>query len=134
GGPRRPRRLGRARGRRRTDGRFRRHPRLRHLGRRGSSPRRRVLTMHLYYFRESARSMRQHRALATTAIVVLTAALALTGVFLLLTYNAERALELMGDRREMIVYLRDDLSPSDRDLLMGRLHDLYGFTTSVSNE
>ena len=34
----------------------------------------------------------------------------------------------------MIVYLRDDLSPSDRDLLMGRLHDLYGFTTYVSKE
>jgi cell division transport system permease protein len=90
--------------------------------------------MHLYYFRESARSIRQHRALATTAIVVLTAALALTGLFMLLTYNAERALELMGDRREMIVYLRDDLLPADRDLLMGRLHDLYGFTTYVSKE
>jgi cell division transport system permease protein len=87
-----------------------------------------------YYFREAARSFRHHRYLASTAIVVLTAALALTGVFLLLTYNAQVALDMMGDRREMIVYLRDDLSAAERDALAGRLRDLYGSVTYVSKE
>jgi cell division transport system permease protein len=90
--------------------------------------------MHAYYFREAARSFRQHRYLASTAIVVLTAALALTGVFLLLTHNAQRALGMMGDRREMIVYLRDEPIAAERDALMGRLHDLYGTVTYVSKE
>ena len=87
-----------------------------------------------YYLREAGRSFRQHRGLATTAIIVLTAALALCGVLLLLTHNAQVALDVMGDRREMIVYLRDDLSAADRDLLIGRLHDLYGSVTYVTKE
>lgn len=90
--------------------------------------------MHVYYFREAARSFRHHRYLATTAIVVLTAALALTGVFLLLTHNAQVALGLMGDRRELIVYLRDELDEAERDALMGRLRDLYGSVSYVSKE
>jgi cell division transport system permease protein len=90
--------------------------------------------VHLYYFREAARSFQHHRYLATTAIVVLAAALALTGLFLLLTHNAQVALRLMGDRREMIVYLRDEPSEADREALMGRLRDLYGAVTYVSKE
>jgi cell division transport system permease protein len=88
--------------------------------------------MHAYYIREAARSFRQHRGIGYAAIVVLTAALALTGVFLLLTYNAQNALSLMGDRREMIVYLKDDVDEADRMVLMGRLQDLYGTVTYVS--
>jgi cell division transport system permease protein len=88
--------------------------------------------MHAYYIREAARSFRQHRGIGYAAIVVLTAALALTGMFLLLTYNAQSALAMMGDRREMIAYLKDDVSEADRYVLMGRLQDLYGTVTYVS--
>ena len=90
--------------------------------------------MHAYYLREAARSFRQHRGIAYAAIVVLTAALALTGVFLLLTHNAQVALGLMGDRRELIVYLRDELNQAEREALMGRLSDLYGSVSYVSKE
>jgi cell division transport system permease protein len=40
----------------------------------------------------------------------------------------------MGDRREMVIYLRDDVSPSQRDILIGRLNDLYGQASYVSKE
>ena len=88
--------------------------------------------MHGYYFREAARSFRHHRGVAYAAMVVLTAALALTGVLLLLTYNAQAALDMMGDRREMIVYLRDDVDDTARGELTLRLQDLYGSVTYVS--
>ncbi len=90
--------------------------------------------MHLFYLREAARSFRQHRGLAYTAIFSLTAALALSGVLLLLTHNAQVALRLIGDRREMVVYLKDDVTAAQRDLLIGRLTDLYGAVTYVSKE
>ena len=90
------------------------------------------MSMHTYYFREAARSFRQHRGVAYAAIVVLTAALSLTGLFLLLTYNAQSALSMMGDRREMIVYLKDEVPDADRELMMGRLQDLYGSVTYIS--
>jgi cell division transport system permease protein len=90
--------------------------------------------MHAYYFREASRSFRQHRGLAYAAIVVLTAALSLTGMFLLLTYNAQAALSMMGDRREMIVYLKDDVDETTRALLTTRLQDLYGSVTYISKD
>jgi cell division transport system permease protein len=90
--------------------------------------------MHLFYLREAARSFRQHRGLAYTAIFSLTAALTLCGLLLLLTHNARMALRMIGDRREMVVYLKDTVSPSQRDVLIGRLTDLYGTVTYVSKE
>jgi cell division transport system permease protein len=90
--------------------------------------------MHVFFLREAARSFRQHRGLAYTAIFSLTAALTLSGVLLLLTHNARVALDLLGDRREMVIYLNDEVAPSQRDLLIGRLSDLYGSVTYVSKE
>ncbi|HEY3216666.1 MAG TPA: permease-like cell division protein FtsX [Candidatus Eisenbacteria bacterium] len=90
--------------------------------------------MHLFYLREAARSFKQHRGLAYTAVFALTAALTLSGVVLLVTHNARVALGLVGDRREMVIYLRDEVTQSQRDLLIGRLTDLYGNVTFVSKE
>ena len=90
--------------------------------------------MHAFYFREAMRSYRQHRGLALTAIVALTAALTLSGVFLLLSYNAELALRLIGDRREMVVYLKDGIGDSAREQLLQSLDRLYGTTTYVSKQ
>jgi len=90
--------------------------------------------MHLYYLREAWRSIKQHRGLATTGILSLTAALTLSGLFLLLAHNAQVALKLNGDRREMVVYLREDVAPAERDSLIARLNDLYGTATYVSKD
>jgi cell division transport system permease protein len=88
--------------------------------------------VHAYYVREAARSFRQHRGVAYAAIVVLTAALSLTGLFLLLTYNAQAALSMVGDRREMIVYLKDEVTDADRERLTETLRTLYGSVAYVS--
>ena len=90
--------------------------------------------MHTVYLREAWRSFKQHRGLTTTGILSLTAALTLCGLFLLLAHNAQIALKLIGDRREMVVYLRDSVSPADRDSLVARLSDLYGAVTYVSKD
>lgn len=90
--------------------------------------------MHVFFFKEAWRSFRHHRGLAATAIFSLTAALTLCGLFLLLAYNARVALQMIGDRREMVVYLRDDVTPSQREALMARLGELYGSATYVSKD
>jgi cell division transport system permease protein len=88
--------------------------------------------MILFYLREAWRSMNKHRGIVLASILSLSAALTLWGLFLLLAHNVQWALELLGDRREMVVYLKDDVSPSVRDSLVGRLHNLYGSVTYVS--
>jgi cell division transport system permease protein len=90
--------------------------------------------VHLYYLREAWRSLRQHPGLAWTLMISLTATLLLCGVFLLLTNNAQTAVRFIGDRREMVVYLRDEVTPEQRDALIARLADLYGTATYVSRE
>jgi cell division transport system permease protein len=67
-------------------------------------------------------------------VLALTAALTLSGVFLLLAHNAEIALKVIGDRRELVAYLRDDVTSADRDTLIARLNDLYGTVTYVSKD
>ena len=73
--------------------------------------------MHLFFVREAWRSFRQHRGLGMTAIFSLTAALTLCGLFVLLSHNADSALRLIGDRREMVIYLKDDTSETRRTAL-----------------
>jgi cell division transport system permease protein len=86
----------------------------------------------LFYLREALRSINKHRGLAFSSILSLTAALTLWGLFILLAHNVQWALELLGDRREMVVYLKDDVTPAVRDSLIGRLHELYGTVTYVT--
>jgi len=90
--------------------------------------------MHLYHLREAWRSFRQHPGLVWTALISLTATLLLCGVFLLLAHNAQSAVRAIGDRREMVVYLRDEVTPEQRDALIARLTELYGPATFVSRE
>ena len=90
--------------------------------------------MHVFFVREAWRSFRQHRGLGMTAIFSLTAALTLSGLFVLLSHNADNALRWVGDRREMVVYLKDDTTDSRREALIESLTRLYGTTTYVSRE
>ncbi len=88
--------------------------------------------MHLFYLREAWRSFRAHRGLALTAIFSLTAALTLSALFLLVSWNANQALRAIADRREMVVYLADDVGETDVKALQDKIAELYGTTTYVS--
>ncbi len=90
--------------------------------------------MYFYYLREAWRSFQHHRGLAFTAILSLAAALTLSGLFLLLAHNARMALRYIGDRREMVVYLKDDVTDAQRDSLVMRLRTLYGEPTYVTKQ
>jgi cell division transport system permease protein len=87
-----------------------------------------------FHLREAWRGFSQHRGLATTAVLALAAALLLAGLFLLVSWNAESALRALGDRREMVVYLRDDIDDAAREALIARLRSLFGAVTYVSKE
>lgn len=88
--------------------------------------------MNLFFVREAWRSFRTHRGLALTAMFSMTAALVLCGAFLLLSHNAQRALAAIGDRREMIVYLKDEAGDADVKAIQERIRQWYGTSTYVS--
>lgn len=88
--------------------------------------------MQFFFLREAWRSFTAHRGLALTAMFSMTAALTLCGLFLLVSWNANQALRAMGDRREMVVYLKDDVSDSDVQAMQAKIAELYGPATFVS--
>lgn len=90
--------------------------------------------MHLFFLREAWRSLHTHRGLASTAIFSLTAALTLCALLLLLQHNAEQAMRALGDRREMIVFLKDEVSEADAQTMIEKLRSLYGQVTYVSRQ
>ncbi|MFM7231544.1 MAG: cell division protein FtsX [bacterium] len=88
--------------------------------------------MHPFHWNEAWRLFRAHRGLALTSVVSLTAALTLCGLFLVLDHNVRQALRALGDRREMIVYLKDGVRESERTVLEDKLRQYFGEPTYVS--
>lgn len=92
------------------------------------------MSVQSFYFKEASRSFHQHRGLSLTAMFSLTAGLTLCGLFLLVSHNADNALKMIGDRREMVVYLRDGVDEAGRTQVTQSLERLYGRVTYVSKD
>jgi cell division transport system permease protein len=71
----------------------------------------------LYYLREALLTFVQHRRLYTVAVVVMSVAIAILGLFLMLTFNANRFLNTLGAQARVIVFLRDDIQPGQRQAI-----------------
>ena len=67
-----------------------------------------------YMIREAWRGLWYHRSLTFTAFLALVGALLVPCVFLVVLVNALSALQSLGDRREMIVFLQDGTPDSTR--------------------
>ncbi len=87
-----------------------------------------------YFIGEAWRGMWHHRSLTLTAIASVAGALLTIGVFLLFTANAQQALTSLGDRREVVVYLRDAAGDDQVQDLRARMDSLYGASTYVSKQ
>ncbi len=88
----------------------------------------------IYFLAEAWRGMWHHRSLTLTAIASVAGALLTIGVFLLFTANAQQALTSLGDRRELIVYLKDSAALPEVQALRTRMEGLYGPATYVSKQ
>ena len=87
-----------------------------------------------YFITEAWRGMWHHRSLTFTSVASLAGALLTIGIFLLFTANAQRALSTLGDRREVVVYLRDSATDEEVAALVARMNALYGTATAVSKQ
>ena len=87
-----------------------------------------------YFVAEAWRGMWHHRSLTLTAIASVAGALLTIGVFLLFTANAQQAMTTLGDRREVIVYLKDSAGRDEVQALRARMEGLYGPATYVSKQ
>lgn len=90
--------------------------------------------MHTFFIREAWRSFSAHRGLALTTVISLGAALTLCALILLVSWNAGQALRAIGDRREMVVYLKDEITELELQGLQSKISELYGSSTFVGRD
>jgi cell division transport system permease protein len=88
----------------------------------------------LYFLREAGRGLWRHRSLTLTALAALVGALLVPAVFLVVLVNSINAVHTLGDRREMIVFLRDGAGDAARRALAARLLPVARQVTYVSKE
>jgi cell division transport system permease protein len=79
-----------------------------------------------YLLAEGFRSVRRHPALSVSAVVAMTASLIVFGVFLIVSVNVKQVLDSLQGRKEIVVYLKPDISSETRYRLEQRLKDVPG--------
>jgi cell division transport system permease protein len=89
-----------------------------------------------YLTAEGVRGMRRHRGLTLTAVITMTASLLVLGVFLITTYNVRQVILDLDSRKEVMVYLKDGLTPEDFKMFEERIrmHPAVAGVRFVSRE
>jgi cell division transport system permease protein len=79
-----------------------------------------------YYIAEAFRGLRANSMVNLLAVGTISMAMLIVGFFLIVYFNVQVAVQTMGDRLDMSVYLKDGLTDHEKDFLMGRLKDEAG--------
>ena len=74
-----------------------------------------------YYVAEAFRGLRANSLVNLLAVGTISMAMVIVGFFLIVFFNVQSAIQTMGDRFEMSVYLKDGLTDHEKDFLLGRL-------------
>jgi cell division transport system permease protein len=74
-----------------------------------------------YFIAEAFRGLRANSLVNVLAVGTISMAMLIVGFFLILFFNVRSAVNAMGDRLEMSVYLKDGLTQPERDFLQHRL-------------
>ena len=70
-----------------------------------------------YYIAEAFRGLRANSLVNLLAVGTISMAMLIVGFFLLVFFNLQASVQVMGDRLEMSVYLKDGLTEHEKDFL-----------------
>ncbi len=74
-----------------------------------------------YFLGEAFRSLRANSMVNLLAVGTISMAMLIVGFFLIVFFNVQSAVNAMGDRLEMSVYLKNGLTQHEQDFLLSRL-------------
>jgi cell division transport system permease protein len=89
--------------------------------RNGRSARKRERLRVLYYIAEAFRGLRANSLVNLLALGTITMIMLIMGLFLLVFFNLQASVRVMGERLEVSVYLKDGLTGHEKDFLESRL-------------
>ncbi len=79
-----------------------------------------------YFIMESFRGLRANSVVNLLAVGTISMAMLIVGFFLIVFFNVQSAVNAMGDRLEISVYLKDGLTQHEQDFLLHRLTEEPG--------
>jgi len=85
-----------------------------------------------YYIAEAFRGLRANSLVNILAVGTISMAMLIIGFFLIVFFNVQSAVQTIGDRFEMSVYLKDGLSDHEKEFLLGRLNAEAGVKKVLS--
>ena len=74
-----------------------------------------------YYIAEAYRGLRANSLVNVLALGTITMIMLIVGFFLLVFFNLQASVQVMGERLEVSVYLKDGLTEHEKDFLFSRL-------------
>jgi cell division transport system permease protein len=74
-----------------------------------------------FYVAEAFRGLRANSLVNLLALGTITMIMLIVGFFLLVFFNLQASVQIMGERLEVSVYLKDGLSEPEKDFLLSRL-------------
>lgn len=84
-----------------------------------------------YFIAEAVRGLRANSIVNLLAVGTIGMAMLIVSFFLLVFFNVQGAVNALGDRIEMSVYLKDGLTANEKDFLFSRLKTELGVTKVV---
>jgi len=79
-----------------------------------------------YYFIDALKSLKRNRTVSMASVATVAATLFILGVFLLIVFNVNAGVEELGSKLQVKIYLKDDLTISDKSAIEKALNNVQG--------
>lgn len=79
-----------------------------------------------YYIVDALKSLKRNKTVSMASVATVAATLLILGVFLLTVFNVNAAIEELGSKLEIKIYLKDDLTISQRSAIERALDNVEG--------
>ena len=79
-----------------------------------------------YYIIDALRSLKRNKTVSLASVATVAATLFILGVFLLIVFNVNAGIQELGSKLEVKIYLKDDLTISDKSAIERALNNVDG--------
>lgn len=79
-----------------------------------------------YYIVDALKSLKRNKTVSMASVATVAATLFILGVFLLIVFNVNAGIQELGSKLEVRIYLKDDITISDKSALERALNNVQG--------
>jgi cell division transport system permease protein len=81
-----------------------------------------------YYIMDALKSLKRNKTVSIASIATVAATLFILGVFLLIVFNVNSGMEVIGSKLQVKIYIEDEITISDKSAIERAIDDVQGVT------